>query len=78
MRERHAVATVVLDVRKDLPHPVMLLRVLAPVFESVAVFGVGVELCDRVSERGRCGEPRIEAIYFDLSSYIDGVAKCEA
>ena len=59
--ERHSVATVVLDVGEHLTDPVMFLWVLAPVFELVAVFGVGVELCDRVSERGRCGERFFEA-----------------
>ena len=61
MRERHAVAAVVLDVGEHLTDPVMLLRVLAPVFELVAVFGVGIELFNGVGERGRCGERFFEA-----------------
>ena len=52
-RERHAVAAIVLNIRKDLPNPIMFLRVLAPVLEPVAVFCVGIELCDSVGERGR-------------------------
>ncbi len=78
MRERHAVAAVVLDVGEHLTDPVMFLWVLAPVFESVAVFCFWIELRNGIGECWRCDEPRIEAIYFDLSSYIDGVAKCEA
>lgn len=54
--ERHTVTAVVLDVGEHLTDPVMLLRVFAPVFEAVAVFCVGIELCDGIGERGRCGE----------------------
>ena len=50
--ECHAVAAVVLDIRKDLPNPIMFLRVLAPVLEAVAVFCAGIELRDCVGERG--------------------------
>ena len=59
--ERHAVATVVLNVRKDLPDPVMLLRVLAPVLKSVAVFCIGVELRNGIVECGRCRENSFES-----------------
>ena len=55
-RERHAVAAVVLNVGEHLAYPVMFLRVLAPVLELVAVLRIGVELCDSIGERGRCGK----------------------
>ena len=60
-RERHAVAAIVLNIRKDLANPVMLLWVLAPVLEPVAMFCAGIELCDCIGERGRCCKDFFEA-----------------
>ena len=73
--ERHAVAAVVLDVGEHLAYPVMLLRVLAPVLELVAVLCIGIELCDGIGERGRCRENFFEAVgaYCNLFQALAGV-----
>ena len=63
--ERHAVAAVVLNVREYLAYPVMFLRVLTPVLETVAVFCLGVELCDGIGERGGCCKCYFKAVGSD-------------
>ena len=60
--ECHPVATIVLNVREHLPHPIMLLRVLALVLELVAVFCVGVELRNGIGERRGCRKRCFKAV----------------